>query len=77
MIKFDEIKKLSFQEKLNLLEELWEDILMYEQEIEVPNSHKEILDVREGLVEEGKTHFVDWEKAKKEIRKSVDENSDS
>jgi len=71
MIKPSELKKLSVEEKLLLLEALWNDLSDDIESMEIPERHKEILDERENKIKTGKAKFIDWEKAKKQINKSI------
>ncbi|HMB96958.1 MAG TPA: addiction module protein [Balneolaceae bacterium] len=68
MIKPEEIKNLTLQEKLLLMEVLWEDLSGVEDQLEISDWHKEILDDREEKIRAGEARFIDWETAKKEIR---------
>ncbi len=67
MIALEQIRQLPLREKLRLMEEIWDDISREEQDLEVPQWHKEILDERERLLAEGKAQFMDWEEAKRQI----------
>ena len=71
MIIPDEIKQLSTQDKFQLMEALWDDIFKNEDELEVPDWHKILLDDREKLVGNGKTKFIDLETVKKEIGEAI------
>ena len=71
MIALNEIRQMSLHEKLQVMEALWEDIAREEDQVEVPQWHKDLLDERETLVREGKAQFVDWETAKKQIREAT------
>lgn len=71
MIKPEEVKKLSIQEKLLLMEAIWTDLSDNEEILEVPQRHKEILDEREQQIQAGEAKFIDWEKAREEINKAV------
>ena len=71
MIAQAEIRKLPFQEKLDLLEMVWSEISPYPDELEVPQWHKDILDERETALCEGRTEILDWEDAKKEIEAAI------
>jgi len=51
-----------------VMEALWESIARAEDQLEVPQWHKDILDEREKLVQEGRAKFIDWEAAKQQIR---------
>ena len=53
------------------MEALWDGIAPQETELEVPQWHKDLLDERERLIQEGKAQFIDWEVAKQEIREAI------
>jgi hypothetical protein len=61
------LEQMTVKEKLQVMEELWSDLCCNQNQIPVPQWHKDILDRREKLVKEGKATFVDWETAKKRI----------
>ncbi len=63
-----ELKKLSKTEKLMVMEALWED-LSNEESIESPDWHKKALSETEARVNSGQERIVDWQQAKKELRK--------
>ena len=67
MIALEEIRQLPLREKLRLMEAIWDDISREEQDLEVPQWHKEMLDERERLLAEGKAQFMDWEEARRQI----------
>ena len=71
MIALAEVQKLALREKLALMEALWESLAQQEDQLEVPEWHKEILDEREKLIQEGKANFIDWEAAKQEIKQAT------
>ena len=64
-----DVKQMSLAEKLGLMEALWDELCRREEEIPVPNWHKELLDERQRQIEEGKAKFIDWETAKEHIAK--------
>ncbi len=49
------------------MEALWEDLCRREEDVPVPQWHKDLLDDRERSIEEGTAQFRDWETAKKHI----------
>ena len=61
------LEQMTVKEKLQAMEELWSDLCSNQNQIPVPQWHKDILDRREKLIKEGKATFVDWETAKKRI----------
>ncbi len=62
------LKEMTQAEKLMVMEALWEDLSQDEQTFESPAWHQEELAVTEERVKSGTEQFVDWEKAKKELR---------
>lgn len=71
MIALAEIQDLPLQEKLRMMESLWDGIAPQEALLEVPQWHKDLLDGREQLIQEGKTTFIDWETAKQQIKAAI------
>lgn len=61
------LEDMTVIEKLQVMEELWSDLCCNQDQIPVPQWHKDILDRREELVKQGKATFVDWKTAKKRI----------
>lgn len=66
-----DVKQMSVTEKLGLMEALWDELCRREEEIPVPDWHKELLDERQRQIEEGKATFTDWETAKQRIAKRI------
>ncbi len=62
---------MTLREKLAAMESLWEDLARDPGAIETPAWHKDLLDERRTRLEEGQSHFTDWEAAKAEIRKKL------
>ena len=71
MIALAEIRDLPLHEKLRMMEALWDGIAPLEADLEVPQWHKDLLDEREQLIQNGKATFIDWEIAKQQIRDAV------
>ncbi len=65
------LKDMTFQEKLAVMESLWEDLARTPEAIESPAWHKDILDERRQRLAEGKSRFIDWETAKAKIRDTL------
>jgi len=72
MIALDQIHEMSFREKLLVMEAIWEDISREEINLETPQWDKDILDERERLMAEGKAQFLEWEDAKRQIKKAIE-----
>lgn len=64
------IENLSTNEKVELMEKLWED-LSSSPDYSPPAWHGEELVRRKSAVEEGKETYTDWNKTKEEIRKET------
>lgn len=54
-----------------MMEALWDGIAPLEAELEVPQWHKDLLDEREQLIQDGKAKFIDWETAKLQIKDAI------
>ena len=65
------LKDMTLQEKLAVMESLWEDLARTPEAIESPAWHKDILDERRQRLAEGKSRFIDWETAKAKIRDTL------
>jgi hypothetical protein len=64
-----EIKHLSREEKLKVMEAIWEDLSHEEEQVESPDWHKKALQETELLLSSGQEKIVDWQEAKKDLRK--------
>ncbi|MDZ7717328.1 MAG: addiction module protein [Balneolaceae bacterium] len=64
------IENLSLNEKIELMEKLWAD-LSSSAHYKPPEWHGEELARRRKEVAEGKITYMDWDKAKEEIRKEI------
>ena len=62
-----QIEQMSLEEKLRAMEALWDDLCRKEEDIPVPQWHKDLLDERERLIKNGQARFLDWDTAKKFI----------
>lgn len=65
------LNEMSVEEKLETMETIWESLSANPEAIESPAWHEEELRVREAGVASGQAKFVDWEKAKEEIRRQT------
>ncbi len=68
MLNTIEIKHLSREEKLRVMEAIWEDLSNEEEQIESPDWHKKALQETEHRLSSGQEKIVDWQDAKKELR---------
>ncbi|HCE43169.1 MAG TPA: addiction module antitoxin RelB [Lentisphaeria bacterium] len=65
------LKKMSIQEKISTMEYIWDDLCKNAGDITSPEWHKDILDDREKTLKARTDSFVDWEDAKRKIRKNI------
>lgn len=65
------LNEMTLAEKLETIEALWEDISRDENALESPEWHAAVLQEREKLIQSGEARFIDWEEAKKELRKEM------
>jgi hypothetical protein len=65
------LSRLSFAQKLELMESLWSDLTRNEKKFESPAWHETILKDREEAFAAGKATESDWEQAKKRIKKKA------
>jgi len=63
------VRKLPRVEKLRLMETLWEELSRSDTEFESPAWHGRELAETERRLADGKEQILDWETAKKKLRK--------
>ena len=61
------LDKMSVEEKLRLMDVLWEDLTRNPDDIPSPAWHKEVLDECRRRAESGEEKFLDWEEVKKDL----------
>lgn len=66
-----EIDKLGVDERLDLIEELWESLSSNPDQIPVPDAHKAVLDKRLAEIEAGDDAGIPWEDVLERIRKRL------
>jgi len=66
------ISRMTIAEKLRTMEELWDELCRQAGDsLAAPAWHGEVLKQREESLRDGKDKPVEWETAKKRIRKAV------
>jgi hypothetical protein len=65
------LDRMSIEEKLKTMEEIWDDLVDHAESVPSPEWHKEVLDNRERAVREGTEEAIDWSIAKKELKKEL------
>ena len=53
------------------MEALWEQLRSSEEEPKSPDWHREELERRDQMIQEGEAHFVPWAEAKERIKKRI------
>lgn len=66
----DEIKNLPIEQKLQMMEALWEDLRERFERFEISEQHKKLLDERRERVRTGKAQLLDWDSVKASIGRS-------
>ena len=66
-----DLKQMPLPDKLRLMEALWNDLCSREEEIPVPEWHKELLDERDRQIQQGEAAFADLATAKKNIANRI------
>jgi len=59
-----EIHRLPLNEKLQIMEALWEDLRSHTEDSPVPEWQKELLDARREAVNAGKEKVLNWDEVK-------------
>jgi len=62
------LEKMTREEKLRIMEELWADLSRDESQFESPAWHGDVLRERVKEFESGKEAFLDWDEVKKQLR---------
>ena len=65
------LNEMTAEEKVQTMESLWESLSANPAAVESPAWHEEELRVRENKIESGEAKFIDWEKAKADIRRKT------
>lgn len=63
-----EIGHFSREEKLRVVQVLWEDLSREADQIESPEWHREALEETDRRLKAGQESVIDWSEAKKELR---------
>ncbi len=64
-----DLEQMSTPDKLRLMEALWSDLSR--DNLASPDWHGEVLAERERLTASGEETFIDWEEAKRQLRKEL------
>lgn len=56
-----QIQKLSFNEKIELIQILWDDIAREQEKLDVPEEHIKMLEERLKIIGKGEAKYRSWE----------------
>jgi putative addiction module component (TIGR02574 family) len=63
------LDKMSVEDKLRALEQLWESLEKTPAAVPSPAWHRDVIEAREKRIRVGQEGFIPWEKARAQIRK--------
>jgi putative addiction module component (TIGR02574 family) len=63
------LDRMTAREKLRAIETIWEDLARNDRQVKSPDWHFDELKAREQRRKAGKEKALDWEAAKKELRR--------
>ena len=65
------LEKMSIEEKIRTMEAIWDDLCRKADSIPSPSLHEDVLIEREERIKKGEEKFIDWSRAKKNIRNKI------
>lgn len=65
------LESMSVEEKIQVMEIIWDDLCHNADSMESPSWHEDVLREREEALQLGVDEFIDWDVAKKNIRKKL------
>jgi putative addiction module component (TIGR02574 family) len=65
------LKEMTVEEKLQLMEAIWEDLSQNAEQIPPPAWHAEELAARAAAIARGEETFEDWETTRQRIEQSI------
>ena len=71
-IDTSQIARMSREEKLLMMEALWADLSRAESEVESPDWHQAAPNETDDRLTAGEETVLDWDEAKRELRKRLD-----
>ncbi|MDE2058484.1 MAG: addiction module protein [candidate division NC10 bacterium] len=63
------LDKMTVRDKLQALEEIWDDLCRSAKMIPSPSWHADVLRAREKRIRQGTSRFTEWTEAKQKIRR--------
>ena len=66
------LDQMTVQEKLRAMEAIWRSLSKLEDQVPVPDWHKQVLDERQRQIDAGEATFVSLEEMKERVRKRTE-----
>jgi hypothetical protein len=71
MSETNDLGKMTIEEKIRAMENLWDDLCRHAADKLSPTWHEGVLRQRAQAESVGEAQFIDWEAAKKRLRESL------
>ena len=65
------LEQMTIEEKLRVMEAIWENLCQHADELEPPAWHGKVLEALEESIERGEETFENWETVRRRIRDSL------
>ena len=65
------LNEMTTIDKLRVIEDIWENLLLESEKIPSPAWHADVLSAREKRMQNGESQFSDWDDAKARIRNNM------
>jgi putative addiction module component (TIGR02574 family) len=66
------LDQMTVEEKLKAMEAIWRSLSKHEDQVPVPDWHKQVLDERQRQIDAGEASFVSLEEMKERVRKRTE-----
>ena len=66
------LDQMTVEEKLKAMEAIWRSLSTREEQVPVPDWHKQVLDERQRQIDAGEARFVSLEEMKERVRKRTE-----
>jgi putative addiction module component (TIGR02574 family) len=66
------LDQMTVEEKLRAMEAIWRSLSKIEDQVPVPDWHKQVLDERQRQIDAGEASFVSLEEMKERVRKRTE-----
>lgn len=68
------LDQMTIEEKLRLLDKIWDALISQEEDVPSPSWHQEVLEERERNLRSGREKSYDWKNARHQILNRVHED---